>query len=214
MRTRSAPRPRAAARIALAVGATVLAAGCATLQELTALRRVDFSLAGATGSTLAGVPIASIRTFGDLSAIQVARLGTALARHELPLETVLQVRATNPEDNVQARLIGLDWKLFLDDRETIAGMLDGEFVLPPGQPVDVPVALRLDLLDFFDGQLEEVVGLALAVAGGGEPTRVRLEATPSIRTTLGPIRYPQPIRIEHEVGGAPQPSGGGAPAYR
>jgi hypothetical protein len=118
----------------------------------------------------------------------------------MPLETVLQVRAANPEDNVQARLVGLDWTLFLDDRETIGGVLDQEYVLTPGEPVDVPVSVRLDLLDFVDGQLQEVVGLALAVAGAGEPQRVRLEATPSIQTRLGPIRYPEPIRIEHEVG--------------
>jgi hypothetical protein len=196
-----ADRRRSLPTLALALATAALLAGCATLQELTALRNVDFSLAGTTGSTLADVPITSIRTFGDLSSVQVARLGTALARHELPLETVLQVRASNPADNVQARLVGLAWKLFLDDRETIAGVLDQEYVLPPGQPVDVPVTVRLDLLEFFDGQLREVVNLALAVAGGGEPTRVRLEATPSIQTRLGPIRYPQPIRIEHQVGG-------------
>ncbi len=185
----------------LAIALTATVYGCATLQELTALRNVDFSLAGATGSSLAGVPIESIRSYGDLSAIQVARLGAALARHELPLETVLQIRASNPADNVQARLVGLDWKLFLDDRETISGILDQEYVLPPGQPVDVPVTVRLDLLDFFDGQLQDVVGLALAVAGSGGSHRVRLDATPSIQTRLGPIRYPEPIRIDYQVGG-------------
>jgi hypothetical protein len=198
--TNPAPRRRRPLLL-LALALTAAAYGCATLQELTALRNVDFSLAGATGSTLAGVPLESIRSFGELSALQVARLGTAVARHDLPLETVLQVRASNPADNVQARLVGLDWKLFLDDRETISGVLDQEFVLPPGQPVDVPVSVRLDLLDFFDGQLQDVVGLALAVAGSGEPQRVRLEATPSIQTPLGPIRYPEPIRIERQVGG-------------
>ncbi len=195
------PQRRRGAFLVLALATSTTAWSCATLQELAALRNVDFSLAGTTGSTLAGVPIRSIRSFGDLSALQVARLGTALARHDLPLETVLQVRAANPADNVQARLVGLDWKLFLDDRETISGVLDEEYVLPPGQPVDVPVTVRLDLLDFFDGQLQEVVGLALAAAGAGEPTRIRLEATPSIQTALGPIRYPEPIRIEHQVGG-------------
>jgi hypothetical protein len=197
----AARRRRGLTALAIALATALSVVGCATLQELTALRNVDFSLAGATGSTLAGVPIQSIRGFGDLSAGQVARLGTALARHELTLETVLQVRAANPADNVQARLVGLDWKLFLDDRETIGGVLDQEYVLPPGQPVDVPVSVRLDLLDFVGGSLQDVVGLALAVAGVGEPTRVRLEATPSIQTRLGPIRYPEPIRIEHQVGG-------------
>lgn len=97
--------------------------------------------------------------------------------------------------------MGLDWTLFLDGRETVSGALDREFVLPPGEPVTVPVAVELDLLDFFDRQLEPLVDLAVSAVGAGEPRRVRLEATPSIRTRLGPIRYPEPISIEYRVGG-------------
>lgn len=176
-------------------------AGCATIQELAALRDVDFSLEGTSESSLAGVSIESTRSYDDLGVIEVARLAEALSRGELPFETTLQVRASNPPDNVRARLVELDWTLFLDDRETVSGVLDREFVLPPGEPVTVPVEVRLDLLDFFDRQLEQVVGLALAVAGADEPQRVRLEATPTVQTPLGPIRYPEPVRIEHEVGG-------------
>jgi hypothetical protein len=66
--------------------------------------------------------------------------------------------------------------------------------------VSIPVTVKLDLLDFFDRQLEPLVGLALDATGAGEPHRVRLEATPSIQTSLGPIRYPEPIRIEYEAG--------------
>ncbi len=189
----------------LALTGVALLAGCATLREITALRDVDFSLAGTSGGTLAGVSIASSRSLEDLSPLDVARVAGSLARGELPLEMTLRVRASNPADNVQARLVALDWTLFLDDRQTVSGALDQEYVLPPGEPVDVPVRVRLDLLDFFDRQLDQVAGLALAVAGAGEPTRIRLEATPSIQTRLGPIRYPNPIRIEHEVGGGRQP---------
>ena len=74
-------------------------------------------------------------------------------------------------------------------------------MLPPGEPVTVPVAGELDLLDFFDRQLEPLVDLALTAAGASEPHRVRPEATPAIRTRRGPIRYPEPITIEHRVGG-------------
>lgn len=192
-------------RLFLALAGATLLSGCATLREIAALRAVDFALAGTSGGTLAGVSIASSRSLDDLSALDVARVAGSLARGELPLEMTLQVRASNPADNVQARLVALDWTLFLDDRQTVSGALDQEYVLPPGEPVDVPVRVRLDLLDFFDRQLDQVAGLALAVAGAGEPTRVRLEATPSVQTRLGPIRYPEPIRIEHEVGGAPEP---------
>jgi len=189
----------------LALAGAAVLTGCATLQQIAALRDVAFSLAGTSGGTLAGVSIASSRSLDDLGALDVARVAAALARGELPLDMTLLVRASNPADNVQARLVAMDWTLFLDDRKTVSGALDQEYVLPPGDPVDVPVHVRLDLLDFFDKQLDQVAGLALAVAGAGEPTRVRLEATPSIQTPLGPIRYPDPIRIEHEVGGAGRP---------
>lgn len=182
----------------LALGASL--AGCATLEEIAALRDVDFALAGASGGMLAGIPITSISSFTQLSAVQVARLGAALAGGTLPVEADLLVRASNPADNVQARLVSLDWTLFLDGQETVSGLLDREFLLRPGEPANIPVRVRLDLLDFFDRQLEQVVNVALALAGTGDPQRVRLEATPSIQTPIGPIRYPRPIPIEYDVG--------------
>jgi hypothetical protein len=197
--SRSGPR----ARTLFVAGILALATfGCATLKQMAALRRVDFSLAGARGSSLGGVSIDSVRSFSGLSALQVARLAALVARGELPLETDLQVVASNPADNAQARLVGMDWTLFLDDHETVSGSFSGDQTLPPGQPVTVPVHVRVDLMDAVGGQLGDLVDLALAVAGAGEPTRVRLEAIPSIETPLGPIRYPEPVRIERKVGGS------------
>lgn len=186
--------------LVLALTATVLVSGCATLREVTALHRVNFSLAEVSGGTLAGVSIEDVRDAEGVSPLTMARFATALARGELPLEAVLQVRADNPSDNARARLVALDWTLFLDDRETVRGSLDEEHLLPPGEPVIVPVRVEVDLIDFFGDQLEEALALALAVAGAGEPRRVRLDATPTVETPLGPIRYPEPVRIEYEAG--------------
>jgi hypothetical protein len=135
-----------------------------------------------------------------VSAIDAVRLGAAFADGRLPFETTVLVRATNPADNSRARLVAMDWTLFLDDRETVSGALDREYVLPAGEPVNIPVRVRLDLLDFFDRQLEQVVNLALAASGAGEPTRIHLEATPSVQTPLGIVRYPEPIVIGYDVG--------------
>ncbi|MFW5947700.1 MAG: hypothetical protein ACOCUW_04340 [Gemmatimonadota bacterium] len=180
---------------------SALLAGCATLQEMVALRDVEFSLAGVTDGSLAGVPITTVRSYDDLGALDIARVVGAYTRGELPLETTLRVRAANPADNSQARLVSLAWTLFLDDRETVSGVLDRDYVLPPGEPVDVPVRVELDLLEFFDGRLEQLANLALAAAGAGQPTRIHLEAIPSVETPLGVVRYPEPVRIGYEVGG-------------
>ena len=187
--------------VALALAALVTLPGCATFRKVAALRQVDFSLAGVSDGMLAGIPIQSSKSLDDLSAMELIRIGAALTKGELPLEGVILLEAFNPAGNVQAQLLGMDWTLFLDGRETVRGGLDREHLLPPGESITVPVQVELDLLEFFDDQLEEVVALALAMAGAGEPQRVLLEATPSIQTPFGPIRYPEPIRIEHEVSG-------------
>ena len=183
------------------------AAGCQTLREIASLRDVDFAIDRVAQIELAGVDLDRIRSYEDIRAQDVLRLTSALSRNELPLAFELHLEALNPEDNsVQARLVEMDWTLFLDDRETISGVFDQNLVLPPGTPTDVPIAIRLDLIDFFGENLRDLVDLALAVSGnGGAPKRIMLQATPTIDTAIGPIRYPNPIQIVSREIGASTP---------
>jgi hypothetical protein len=185
-----------------------LAGGCSMLQQIAALRQVDFAIDRVSDARLAGVSIARVRNYQDLSAIDIARIGAALANGDVPMEFQLHLSALNPADNsVAARLIQMDWTLLLEDRETISGRLDREFVFEPGVRTDVPLSISLDLADFFQRNSRDLIDLALAVAGaGGAPKQIALRATPTIQTSLGPIRYPQPITIVSEqVGGANDP---------
>jgi hypothetical protein len=97
----------------------------------------------------------------------------------------------------------MDWTLFLEDRETISGTFDQDILLPAGQRTDVPIPIRLDLVDFFGRNLSDLVDLALAVSGqGGQSKDIKLMARPTIDTPIGPIQYPQPITIvARNVGG-------------
>ncbi len=183
------------------------AAGCASLQQITALRQVEFSLAGTRSSRLAGVDLSRIRSYRDLTATEIGRLGLALARKDLPLEFVLDVRGENPADNkVTARMVRLAWSLFLNDKETISGVLDTTFVFPPGTPVTVPMPMRLNLLAFFDGPAESMIDLAASLAGlDADPTRISLRGVPTIETPLGRISYPAPITIVSRTVGTRTP---------
>lgn len=181
----------------LAVLTFSMLAGCATLQQMAALRRVDFALDRVDSARIAGVELSRVSSVRDIPVLDMARLGTALARRDLPFEFTLFLSALNPPDNsVSARLVQMDWTLLLDDRETISGRTNSEFQLNPGTVVDIPVSISLDLADFFDHNASDMLELALAVAGAGsQPKRVSLRATPTIQTALGPIRYPEPITI-------------------
>ena len=183
---------------ALAVLGMAGLAGCATLQQVAALRKVEFDLDRVSGATLAGVRLEGKQGYRDLGATDVARLLAAVAAKDVPLAMTVHVEGTNPETNsVSARLVRMDWTLLIDDQETVSGRFDREVVFVPGQPTDVPIAVELDLWDFFSGRAEDLFALAQAATGtGGTRTMtLALEATPTIDTPIGPIRYPAPIRI-------------------
>jgi hypothetical protein len=171
--------------------------GCSTLSELATLHTVRFALDHVDGVRIAGVRIDGERRWVDLQPSELSALTAAALERRVPLDLVLHVRAENPAENtVSARLVDLDWKLFIGERETVSGKLPGSHLLPPGQPVDVPVGASLDLVQFFSGGARELFDVARAIAGGGGPTQdIRLEAMPTIQTSLGPIRYPAPIVI-------------------
>ena len=189
--------PKTLLGIVLVALVGVTGAGCKTLQEIAALRNVNFAIDRVADARLAGVELNRLKTYQDLSPGDVLKLGRAVAQKEFPLDFQLHLIAENPPDNsVQARLVKLDWTLLLDDAETISGVFDDNVVLPPGQPTDIAIPISLNLTDFFQHGVRDLVELALAVAGqGGEPKRIKLQAIPTVDTALGPIRYPEPITI-------------------
>lgn len=191
--------PVAALIAGLGLMIALLMSGCQTLREVSNLRQVDFRLDRVSDARLAGVSLRNVDSYDDIGAGDMLRLSSAIADGQMPLAFTVHVAAQNPAENDQnARLTELDWRLFLDDRETIAGKFDREVVIPPGEPTDIPISMELDLVDFFDGNLREIVNLALALGGEGEPTNVKLRARPTIQTAIGPIRYPNEIMIVNE----------------
>lgn len=195
------PRFRLALPLALLIGA----GACATLQQLAALRHVDFDLAGVRNGRLAGVDLSRISSYGDLTATDIGRIAFALSQRNVPLEFLVDVRAENPVENgTAATMTRLAWVLLLDDKETINGVLDSAVTMPPGAPVILPLRMRLNVLEFFDGPAQSVVDLAASIAGlHSDPTKVTLRAVPTITTPVGDITYPSPITIVSRTVGGP-----------
>jgi hypothetical protein len=170
--------------------------GCATLQGILALRQVEFALDRVHEVRLAGVLLDRIDRPEDVGALDLARILAAVAQGNLPLTLTLDVAAVNPEGNPEARLAALDWTLFLQDRETVSGGLPAPVRIPVAGRATIPLQLQLDLVDFLDGSAQDLLNLALSFAGEDVPeTELRLEAIPTVETSVGPIRYPQPIVI-------------------
>jgi hypothetical protein len=175
----------------------VALSGCATLGQLRALEHVDFSIDRLSRIQLASVDVTRVQAFSDLSLTDAAALANAVRYRELPLSLEIQVLAENPADNLaDARLLQLDWTLLLEDRETVSGRVDREIVLPRGEPTTFPVAVSLNLVEFFEGNARDLFNIAASLSGyGTESTDIELRALPVVQTAFGPISYPEPIRI-------------------
>ncbi|MDH3206483.1 MAG: hypothetical protein OEO79_07720 [Gemmatimonadota bacterium] len=184
-------------RLLTSLALAVTLSGCATLQQFTALRSVDFSIDRVSNVRLAGVDLTSVDSYRDLGLADIGRLTLAVSQGNLPMDFRLHLSAENPADNTaDARLLRMDWTLLLQDRETVSGVFADETLLRRGQPTDVPISMSLDLIDFFEGSAQDLVELALSLSGqGGSPREVTLRATPSVDTAFGPISYPRPITI-------------------
>jgi hypothetical protein len=182
---------------ALALLALIAVPGCAALQQLAVLRTVTFAFSGMSDVRLAGIRIGAGSSYSSLGLADVARLGAAVVGKQVPLEMVAHVSASNPAANtVTARMVDLGWTLFIEDRQALAGQVGGAVAIAPGRTADVPLTVRLDLLQLGSGRARDLFDLALAIAGYGSIQKdMRLELTPTIETSLGPIRYPAPVVI-------------------
>jgi hypothetical protein len=170
---------------------------CATMRSITALRQVDFAIDRVAGIRLAGVSLDNVRRPNDISPLEAARITAAAMRGQMPLQFDIHILGTNPpENNTTARLVRFAWTLNLNGRETVSGNLDTAYVFQPGQPTDVRLPISMDLNQFFHQSGQDMIDLALGLAGlGTKETQVEIRAVPTIDTPLGGIRYPNAITI-------------------
>ena len=195
---------RASKRVLIASGILLAVAGCATMRSITALRQVDFAIDRMAGLRLAGVNLDGVRRPSDISPLQAARITAAALGGHMPLQFDIHILGTNPQENsTTARLVRFAWTLDLNGRETVSGTLDTAYTFQPGETTDVRLPISLDLNQFFHQSGQDMIDLALGLAGlGTKETQVQIRAIPTIDTPLGGIRYPNAITIvKRTVGG-------------
>lgn len=180
--------------------AALATAGCATIQQIAALRRVTFAFQSVSDVRIAGVHVEDGSSFTRLGLADAARIAAAVAAREVPLDLVAHVSATNPRENtVKASMVGLDWTFFVEDRRMLSGALTRIVAIEPGATADVPLPVRFELLSLANGGARDLYDLALGIAGQGSAQKdLRLELVPTIETPMGPMRFPSPVIVRRQ----------------
>ena len=191
-----------------ALAAVLLLQSCAALGDMASalanLQRLKFKIGGVRDFRLLGISLAGKNRLADLGTADALRIAQAYASKKLPVEFVMDVLALNPNDGTGgttrtvSTLTRLECRLLIDDRPTVIGNIDQPIEIPgTGQEAVIPLRLSLDLLEFFgDRRYEDLLGLALAIGGrSGSPSRLALDAQPTVSTPMGPITYPGRLTI-------------------
>ncbi len=187
----------------------LLLPGCSAVRDITNalanFQRLEFKLANVTGFRIAGVDIASKRSLSDLSITEGIALTRAFTSKQIPAEFTLNVDARNPNDGsngkptAAATLVGMDWKLYLDSKETISGDIASPVSVPAsGQSTTIPLRMQVDLYRFFGERgYDGLVNLAMALGGvQGSTSKVMLDAQPKVNfRNYGEFTYPGRIKI-------------------
>ncbi len=186
----------------LIVTFALLVNSCSVYHTLTNVQRLQFKLGSVNGFNIAGVNISNIASIKDISALDILKLTNSFASGKLPANFTLNLLTKNPNDGTggttqtTAIIKNLDWRLLIDNNETINGAIQNVEVPGIGQETVIPVQISLDLLQFFNKSYDDLINLAFAIGGkNGSAARLTLKVKPTVETFLGPITYPGEINV-------------------
>ena len=174
---------------------------CDVLQQMVTFTKCEFKMNSLTDTKLAGVNIQKVSSFSDLSFMDAANITKTLLGGELPLTFNLNIAAKNP-NSATAAMQKMNWILYIDDNEITQGILDQPVNIPPGQTVNIPLAIKLDLKKLFNDKTKNsLLNFAFNLADAGDyPTRVKLAIKPTIDIAGIPIEYPGYFNLKKEFG--------------
>jgi LEA14-like dessication related protein len=190
--------------IILLISIIAVFSSCGIIDQSRAMRNFgecSFWLMDVQDVTLAGVDLQYVDQFSDLSFSETARITAAVLSGDLPLSFTLNVEVYNPNQE-KALMNELKWILFIDDKEITKGIVDRRIeVSPNGGTALLPITLSIDLFDALSGEsADAIINFGFKLAGhGGEPSRIKLKAKPSVYVSGRKINYPGYITVEGEL---------------
>jgi len=169
------------------------------------LSKLKFKLGSVNNFKVGNVTIDNKSKLSDFAALDILKLTSDVVSGKFPVSFTVNVLAQNPNSASSSgsnlsdmTLESFPWTLYINDKETISGNISNPMKVPAIENTTViPLEMNLDLLSFFkDDGLNSLINLALSLGGkDGSATKLRIVADPVLGTSLGNLRYPNPITI-------------------
>lgn len=173
------------------LGLTLLT-GCAIVQ---AVRLKDCTYEYKTVSDIRFLKLKAqdVATISGAATIGKALLGKS---ETAPLDMVVHIGVTNPNKGTAA-LERLYYKVYLDTVQVAEGQTTQSLIVSPGQTVDLPLQLSIDLKDVLKSEKRGVVGKAIknVIGLGDEASKIRVDIKPIFKVGNGVMTAPMYIPV-------------------
>lgn len=191
--------------IVASLGLLTLFTSCDVLNQVSQmsnLAKCDFRLESVQHLNLAGINVQNVNQISDLSMFDAAKLASAVASKQFPLDFTLNIEAKNP-NTATAGMTRIDWILLIDDLEMTRGVLDQQITIPANNGTAIiPMQMHIDLQKALSGKnTDAVINFGMNLAGAGnKPSRFTLQMKPTISVGGFPISYPGYLNVKTEFG--------------
>jgi hypothetical protein len=170
------------------------------VSQINNFTKCDFRLESVQQLTIAGIDVQNVQKLSDLNMFDAAKLASAFASKQFPLEFTLNIEAKNPNSST-AGMTRIDWILLIDDIEMTRGILDKQVTIPANNGIAIiPMQMHIDLQKALTGKsADAVINFGLNLAGAGnKPSRFTLQMKPIITVGSMPISYPGYLNVKTE----------------
>jgi len=182
---------------------TLVIVGCATVSEITTLKKCEFRVQEIKEVVAAGVNISGKKSISEVSVLDAGRITLAIKKGSLPVTMTLAVEVRNP--NAQTAVVNrVEYAVYLDGNELFSGSTTDSIKVPGGNHVAViPLKATFDLFAVMQGKTQDaLLNLLFNLAGASEvPSTLSIQLKPSISIGKATIPYPGFIEITREFGG-------------
>jgi hypothetical protein len=142
---------------------TYILMGCSSVQGVKNFSDCQFNYKDVTNIRLASIDVSHIRSPKDLSYMDLLQLIPAFKDKSLGLNMNVNINVTNPNPN-EAMLEGVDYIIWIDDREVLNGNMDKKISIASKQTEVLSIPVSVNLLNMasfttLDALLEFVIGL-------------------------------------------------------
>jgi len=173
------------------------------INNIIDIKKLQFKLDSVSDFKVMNISLNNIKSISDFNPLEMLSLSSAISKGNLPLDFTLNLAVKNPNPsatelfNTAITLKSLPFKLFLDDRETIAGNIKEPLTVRGTQTMIIPLQIKLNILEFFNEKnMGSLFNLAKNLSGvSNEPVKAKLTASPVLDTPIGEMKYGKPITI-------------------